>query len=560
VQFPIAIAARYDITVRIGDQCEGADRALVQEAQNDFRLYRLRVLPPSTSANGAVPYEVDLKVVAGSLQNTKDVDFNTGTPVSIDPSTGPETPLAVAIPSTIRIQSSSSTWITYGRSTNQAPFRTVLDTLLEYQVLVVPDPPISADRPLPAYLLNRATSDNVRVDAQFLRTNANPLPIPLGLTVAGHLMTPDGPALGATLAMRSYQPSPTVGQTDLLYSTVGQAADDGSYSLNVNPGGMLSIVVAPPEGSPLPMASIDQGINLAGTATVLPALDFRWLVLPTTDLHVTVAFPGGQVTVEPVRVHLESTTGGFPKVGILSVAASPEGNGEDAWSTECGGMVRRDGETDASGQVAFPSLPTGLYRLTLVPPASLPGSGITTMMIDTSNAEDSVALTIPLAPKIAVIGRLLDARNNGTNTAAGATVVATDLGHDVVPNVVSTTVAADGTYLLVLDPGRTYRLVAQPMAGQGQPSYVPLYGVSTGNMNMQLDDQHIPEGVQVHGHVTYAGSSVPGAIVQAFCLGLPPDCVDRNNLAAGAPPSFASAVSNANGDYAIYLPGPASNQ
>ena len=77
---------------------------------------------------------------------------------------------------------------------------------------------------------------------------------------------------------------------------------------------------------------------------------------------------------------------------------------------------------------------------------------------------------------------------------------------------------------------------------------------------MQLDDQHIPPGVQVHGHVTYAGSSVPGAIVQAFCLGLPPDCVDRNNLAAGAPPDFASAVSNSNGDYAIYLPGPVTTE
>ena len=560
VQFPIAIAARYDITVRIGDQCAGADRALVQDTQNDYRLYRLRVLPPSTAANGAIPYEVDLKIVAGSSQNTKDVDFDTGTPVSIDPSTGPETPLAVAVPSTIRIQSSGSTWITYGRSTNQVPFRTVLDTLLEYQVLVVPDPPTSTNSPLPAFLLNRATSDNVRVDAQFLRTNANPLPIPLGLTVAGHLTTPDGPAAGATLTMRSYQPSATAGQTDLIYSTVGLATDDGSYSLRVNPGGMLSIVVAPPEGSPLPMARIDQGINLAGTATVSPALDFQWLPLPTTDLSVTVAFPGGLVPVEPVRVHLESTTGGFPKVGILSVAASPEDNGEDAWSTICDGIVRRDGETDASGQVTFASLPKGMYKVALVPPGSLSGSAITSLMIDTSTAGDTVEMTIPIARKIAVSGRLLDGRNNSTTTVAGATVVATDLGHDVVPNVVSTTVAEDGTYLLVLDPDRTYRLVAQPMAGRGLPSYVPLYGFSTGNAEMALDDQRLPEGVQVHGHVTYAGSAVPGSIVQAFCLGLPPDCVDRNNLAAGAPPAFASAVSNANGDYAIYLPGPASNQ
>jgi hypothetical protein len=118
----------------------------------------------------------------------------------------------------------------------------------------------------------------------------------------------------------------------------------------------------------------------------------------------------------------------------------------------------------------------------------------------------------------------------------------------------------DGTYLLALDPNRTYRLVAQPATGQGLPSYVPLFGFTTGAVNRQLDDHRVPKGVLIQGHVTYAGSSVPGAIVQAFCLGLPPDCVDRNNLAAGSPPAFASAISNANGDYGIYLPDPATSE
>jgi hypothetical protein len=48
--------------------------------------------------------------------------------------------------------------------------------------------------------------------------------------------------------------------------------------------------------------------------------------------------------------------------------------------------------------------------------------------------------------------------------------------------------------------------------------------------------------------------------VQAFCLGLPPDCVDRNNLAAGSPPAFAAAVTNAQGDYGIYLPDPTTGE
>ena len=433
----------------------------------------------------------------------------------------------------------------------------MLDTLLEYQVLVVPDPPNATTQPLPPYLLNRATSNNVRVDAQFIKTNANPLPLPPGIAIAGHLLTPDGPAIGATISLHSYQPSATVGQTDLLFSTVGQANADGAYSLSVNPSGMLSIVVTPADGSPLATASIDQGINLATSATTVPDVDFQWLPLPATDLQLTVKVPGNPAPIDPVAVHIESTTGGFPAVGILSVAASPGSDGGDAWSAVATGVVRRDGSTDVNGQLTFAALPKGPYQITLAPASSMSGSAITTLMKDMSKDADSVQMTIPLAPKLAVMGRLLDAQDDDATDSAGTTVVATDLNHDLIPNVATAIVGSDGTYLLSLDPGRTYRLVAQPVAGRGLPSYVPLYGFSTGAAAMQLDDQRMPKGALIHGHVTYAGSSVPGAIVQAFCQGLPPDCVDRNNLAAGSPPAFASAVSNANGDYAIYLPDPA---
>ncbi len=557
VQFPISIAARYDIAVSIGDHCSGDARALVQDAQTQYGLYRLRVLPPSDSAAGAVPYEVDLKITSGTPQPTRDVDFATGLALAIDPSTGPETPLTLAVPSTIRIQSSGSTWVTYGRSTNQAPFRTVLDPLLEYQVLVMPDPPSTTSPPLPPYLLNRGTSNSAKVDARFIKTNANPLPLPTGIAIAGHLLSPDGPATGATLSLHSYQSSTTVGQTDLLFSTVGRADADGAYSLGVNPGSMMSVVITPPDGSPLPAATIDQGINLAASATAVPNVDFQWLPLPATDLQLTVTLPGSMVPGDPIAVHIESTTGGLPAVGILSVAGSPGSDGGDAWSTVATGSVRRDGATDVEGKLTFAALPKGPYKLTLAPASSLSGSAITTLMIDTSKAGDSVQMSVPLSPKITVFGRLLDATDDDTTDTEGTTVVATDLSHDLISSIATASLGSDGTYLLVLDPGRTYRLAAQPVAGRGLPSYVSLYGFSTGTTNLQLDDQRIPKGLLVHGHVTYAGSSVAGAIVQAFCEGLPPDCVDRNNLAAGAPPAHATALSNANGDYEIYLPDPA---
>jgi hypothetical protein len=323
-------------------------------------------------------------------------------------------------------------------------------------------------------------------------------------------------------------------------------------------------VITPPDNSPLATAGIDQGINLAASATTVPDVDFQWLPLPTTDLQVTATVPSSPGPVDPVAVHLESATGGFPAVGILSVASSPSSDGGsdggDAWSTLATGVVRRDGDTDANGKLTFSALPKGPYKLTLAPASSMSGRAITTLMIDTSKAGDSVQMAVPLAPKIAVMGRLLDAQDDDATDTVGTTVVATDLSHDLIPNVASASVGPDGTYLLALDPGRTYRLVAKPVVGRGLPEYVPLYGFSSGATDMQLDDQRMPKGMLVHGHVTYAGSSVPGAIVQAFCLGLPPDCVDRNNLAAGSPPAYVSAISNANGDYSIYLPDPATSE
>jgi hypothetical protein len=77
---------------------------------------------------------------------------------------------------------------------------------------------------------------------------------------------------------------------------------------------------------------------------------------------------------------------------------------------------------------------------------------------------------------------------------------------------------------------------------------------------MQLDDQRVPKGVLAAGHVTYAGAPLAGAVVQTFCIGLAPDCEDRTNFAAGAPPTFASATSDGVGSYAIYLPDPATAQ
>jgi hypothetical protein len=286
---------------------------------------------------------------------------------------------------------------------------------------------------------------------------------------------------------------------------------------------MFSVVIMPPAGSLLPIATIDQGIVLTDTSADIPRLDFTWAPLARTTLTATVSLPDG--TLAPSGVTVTSTNWGAT------------------------GLVRRDGVTDRYGQVEFADLPKAKYRMVLAPPGNLPGVAVTTVVVDITSAGDVTPASIQLATKVVALGRLIDANGDSATDSAGATVTATDLGHDLTPPVVTTTVAADGTFYLVLDPHRTYSLSARPVQGRGLPTYVPLYGFSTGSTNLVLDDQRMPKGVRIRGHVGFGGQAVQG-------IGLPPDCVDRNNLAAGAPPSYASATTDSNGSYAIYLPDP----
>lgn len=554
IQFSLTTAGRYDITVDIGNGCIGTARALVQDSSSQFRIYRLRALPPD-SASAAVPYEVDIRVVAGSASTTKDIEFDTGAPVTIDPTTGTASPLPVAVPSYIRIESAESTWVSYGRSNNQGPFRTVLDLMLEYQVLVVPDPPSDGSEAFPPYLLGRATSNNIKVDARYIGAYSNPLPLPRGIAMGGYLLGPDGPVEGATISLHSYQSTAATGQTDLLFSTVGRAGSDGKYALRVNPAGNFSIVVTPPPGSTLPVATIEQAINLTSPTTLLPRVDFQWAALPTTDLSIAVTTPEGRAA-SGVAVHIESSSKDPVAAGVLAPADATDG-GTPPWQPPPAvASIRREAMTDRYGSVTFPALPKTSYEITLVPPAVL-GSGITKYKAEARQASGDVQIALPLLPKVMVVGRLLDARDDLATDSAGAKLVATDLGRDTIAPVVTATVASDGSFILALDPERTYSLSAQPVQGRGLPSFVPLYGFSTGRSLLQLDLQRIPKGVLVQGHVTYAGGPISGAVIQAFCVGLAPDCADRTNLAAGSPPAFASAISDASGSYAFYLPDPA---
>jgi hypothetical protein len=580
IQFPISIAARYDISASIGQGCAGFTRALAQDPQIQSRIYRLRALPPFDDPNlNAVPYEADLKIMKGSASIPKIINFDQGTVVSIDPCTGPGSRLTRAVPSLVQIQSTGSSWIINGRSSNQSPFRTVLDSLLEYQVLVVPDK--SDEAGLPPFLLNQSVSNHLKVDASYIKANADPMPLPEGAAISGFLTSSDGPVSGATISLYSLQPSSATGQTVLNFSTIGQTDESGAYTLRVNPPGTFSVVIKPPEGSSLPLATVSNFIYLDDKTTAVPDLNFSWSFHPTTNLELAVTLPNGDKPKDRVDVYLELDETDIPVGRATAGSSAGVDTSGEGHSDQGLGQIRRKGATSPFfGTVTFANLPKYRYKVTLVP-SPPPGNGktsdaITTTTIDLSNAGNPIEggnlpdagpdaspprpnvfqASIPLATKVTVYGYLLDADGVSTQDSAGTTVVATDLGNETMPTDVMTKVDSSGMYVLLLDPNRTYRLVALPAAEKGLPSYVPLLGFTTNDANMQLDSQRIPKGVHVHGQVTFAGSAVAGAIIQAFCVGQPPDCLDRTNLAAGSPPAFAKTVADSSGNYSIILPDP----
>jgi hypothetical protein len=120
-------------------------------------------------------------------------------------------------------------------------------------------------------------------------------------------------------------------------------------------------------------------------------------------------------------------------------------------------------------------------------------------------------------------------------------------------------VGAGGVFTIALDPGHAFHLLAEPPRAQG--SRLPLGPVATTAAPLDIGDTPWPKMVTASGSVVLSGSAtaVPGALVQAFCLGPGPDCLDYTDLSSKSPLPLAESLVDATGNYSLLLPDPTVN-
>ena len=557
VQFPLLVPGSYDISASATTACKGHASATAVKPQDVApQPYFIRVLPPPAASAGsgqicdngstrwcpsedAVPYENTNFVLQPGQPRQGDVQFGRGYAVSLDPTqaaqTTPTAFPAVAIPSYVRVSPHRSSWTFDGASTSDQPLRALLDQLLIYDILVIPETDNSS-KVFPPFLVASKLAQEFR-PADFVVAD--------GVTIQGTLRGPGGPAAGARLILRA-------DATDLvtlpLPSTVGSASATGAYSLSASVGTLFSAVVMPPSGTALPQVTIADCIDLQTLANgvSLNPVNFTWNTISTTTMPLRVLLSDNSTPAAGTAVRLQSQDGTLPDPGVLTVAGS-------AWPGPASGSVRQEGTTDANGSIVFANLPKVAYDLTLAPPGTLAGAALTTRSIDLGGATGSSTRTLSLGKKVKLSGLLLPA-----DAANGAQLVATDTGADVLASIISTPVASDGSYAFFADPSRTYRISVEPAAGKNLPTRIPLYSVTTTDQDAPQRDRTLPSGLRVSGIVTFSGTAVGGAIVQAYCeQSTIAGCVDPNTLGATLPPPLVEFATLPDGSYSFYLLDPA---
>ena len=445
--------------------------------------YLFRVTPPSASR---LPI-IESVLLASAIGGAHTIDLGSGSASNIV-SLAPVDERGFSLPSFIRVTSPSLTF-DLEAYTGTAAFIAPLAPGLTYDVLVVPDGDLA---PL------RVTGTPAALQMLIGPMAAGPTIMP-GLIVTGTALDAQGaPVVGTRVLLRNGD----------VPSTVGVTGADGRFNLSARDGS-LSAEIVPPDGSGLPTAHIPAGIVLVAQESNL-SLTMRWTDVSSGDLSVTVRAGTGGALVGGARVRAD-IAGDFVSVGTLTVDAP--GVVADA-SLSASGTAEADGVTDAQGVAHLGQLPQGSYHITVSPPD---GSMNAVTTSDVVLPATGLMAEIPLALPVAVTGTLTP-----VGPTTGATVTALDQGLLASSMLSRATVGADGSYSLMLSPGRTYELLVAPAVGQKLGAGV-VSTVTPGPNGGSLDVA-VPAGVSWSGTVTGAGRPVAGALVQVFCA--PPSCID----------------------------------
>jgi hypothetical protein len=331
-----------------------------------------------------------------------------------------------------------------------------------------------------------------------------------------------------------------------LPSTLATSDANGAMDLWARSGTHVAYLV-PPASSGLPRAAVgtgtDPGIVLAAGASSLD-LQMTWNAVTQAALTLNVRAPDGTSPVALARVQVTAAAAAPASVGTLVVGIA---SGAPV-SLPARGAADGEVLTSATGAAVFPSLPVGAYNVTIFPPDSSSSLSSSRPAITTTTvtlASGGLTRNVTLTTKVALNGKL----NPVPLTLDTLITAAVDPSAASPGTVATALVAADGSYQLLVDPGRSYQLLAEPAFGVALgrallTKVIPLSGTTT------LPAQTLPVVHSVHGTVSVTPDRVwmPGALIQAFC----------STASAKCDPTFplAEAITASDGSFDLLLPDP----
>jgi hypothetical protein len=357
------------------------------------------------------------------------------------------------------------------------------------------------------------------------------------VTVTGKTTASNGLAVtDARVILSNRDPGEPEQPTDLIFSSVGRADGQGSYTLHAQRGPYW-VSISPPAGSGLAEALAPEPVNLSGDADI----SFQWNASVMAGLTLTVYDANGS-PLDGARVRLTSAQA--TKVGTLRITA-----GGATSSQEADGNVRVDGTTNSQGVVTFANLPAEATYNVLIVPAILGPSAATTSYSVTVPASGAT-YTVPVSAQRWIVGLLQSGSAGVVPEWSKVRLVAYDRSMDAPEPPQTVGVGADGSFAIGVSPGRPYVVLVVPEAGSG------LARTFVGPGKLQASEfpltQKVPAVMPWRSTVMDEyGIGLPGTALQVFCEASWPNCID-------ATMPLAESTSDVGGAFELDLPDPSS--
>ena len=519
VEFPLASEGSYTIRASAGPMCTGS--ANVGASRPDVRMttYWARVTPPrpADAKMPVLPTHDAQIAIGGTSSPMKVIALSPGVQVAIYPRTiEPRPEDSKLIRSYIRISSRSSS-VRFEGSALSLPFEANLLMGRAYDVLIVPEGPFA-----PVLLADRTANQLLAESWAF-----DP-----GLAVTGTVQRTQAggvqPVADARVFLRA---------DNLLPSSIGQSTSTGGFQVLVRTGS-FQVTAIPAPASGLPEARLPEGARLQVNQAA--SVQLTYAAIDSGSVAIDVRSSDGQ-RVSGARVRLDADPASLGAIGSFRLGDGPE--------IAAVGALRAEARTDSAGSASLARLPYGRYRALITPPATVTDAATTVATIEVKAAATPV--TVTLARPVKLTGRLLP-----TALSAGLKLLAIESDGASPGEALSATADDEGRFSLPVAPGRSYRLQIEPDQQRKLPRL--FLGPHTAGMtDTAYGEVTLFPGVPIVGRLTDGAGPVPNAVVQIFCTGAPPDCMDEKSPQLESARPLAETRANASGDFEVYLPDPA---